>query len=66
MADMNQLSFLKLREAVEASRRPDTAYLEVEQEGNPAFCNCYPTAMVMQKFFPEMGIVKGEVCVSDA
>ena len=51
----------QLREALEASWKPDTAYLEVFEEGNPALGQCYPTSRVVQFFFPEVEIVEGEV-----
>lgn len=52
---------LSLREALEASWQPDTAYLEVSEEGNPALGQCYPTSWVIQHFYPETEIVEGEV-----
>lgn len=51
----------QLREAIEASWKPDTAYLEVSMEGNPALGQCYPTSRVFQFFFPESEIVEGAV-----
>ena len=51
----------ELREALEASWKPDTAYLEVFEEANPALGQCYPTSRVVQFFFPEVEIVEGEV-----
>lgn len=51
----------QLREAIEASWKPDTAYLGVSEEGNPALGNCYPTSRVVQHFFPKMEIVEGQV-----
>ncbi len=51
----------RLREALEASWKPDTAYLHVEEKGNPALGQCYPTSKVVQHFFPETEIVKGHV-----
>lgn len=55
------MDMLKLREAIEASWEPDTAYLRAEKEGNSALGQCYPTARVVQHYFPEMEIVEGEV-----
>lgn len=52
---------LALREALEASWRPDTAYLHAEETGNPALGQCYPTARVLQFFFPDLEIIEGEV-----
>lgn len=50
-----------LREALEAVWKPDTAYLQVEEKGNPALGQCYPTSRVVQLFFPELEIVEGQV-----
>ena len=52
---------LKLREAIEASWDEQTAYRGVKEAGNPALGNCYPTARVIQHYFPEVEILKGEV-----
>ena len=52
---------LRLRQAVEASWQPDTAYHHAEELGNPALGQCYVTARVVQYYFPEMEIVEGEV-----
>lgn len=51
----------KLREALEASWKPDTAYLKVFEKGNPSLGQCYPTSRVIQLFFPEVEIVEGQV-----
>ena len=51
----------QLREAFEATWKPDTAYLKVSEKGNPALGQCYPTSRVAQFFFPEMEIVEGQV-----
>lgn len=56
-----KVDFLKLREALEHSWDEKTSYRGVKQAGNPALGNCYPTSWVIQQFFPEMEIVKGEV-----
>jgi hypothetical protein len=55
------MDMLKLREALEASWQPDTAYLKVREEGNPALGQCYPTSRVVQYYFPETEIVEGQV-----
>lgn len=55
------INMTKLREALEASWRPDTAYHYVEEAGNPALGQCYPTSRVVQFYFPETEIVEGEV-----
>lgn len=56
----------KLREAIEASWGKDTAYLNTYEQGNPALGNCYPTARVVQHFFPQMEIVEGQVWTGKA
>jgi hypothetical protein len=56
-----EIEMHRLREALEASWRPDTAYLNVEEEGNPALGQCAPTSRVVQHFFPDTEIVKGHV-----
>jgi hypothetical protein len=50
-----------LREALEASWSPRTSYGGVWVEDNPAVGQCYPTARVVQHFFPLSEIVKGTV-----
>jgi hypothetical protein len=57
---------LQLREALEASWSLETAYLNVHKEGNPALGNCYPTARVVQYFFPKTEIVEGSVWTGKA
>jgi hypothetical protein len=61
MRQLPDADFVTLREALEASWRPDTAFLQVYKKGNPALGQCYPTARVVQHFFPEFEIVEGEV-----
>lgn len=56
-----RVSILELREALEASWRPDTANLFADEAGNPALGQCYPTARVVQHFFPSAEIVEGNV-----
>lgn len=51
----------KLREAFEATWKPDTAYLKAYKKGNPALGQCYPTSRVAQFFFPDLEIVEGKV-----
>lgn len=58
---MKAIDFAHLREALEASWQPDTAYLEVNKAGNPALGQCYPTSRVVQYFYPDVEIVEGEV-----
>lgn len=52
---------LQLRHAIEMAWRPDTANGQVSQAGNPALGQCYPTARVVQHFWPETEIVEGVV-----
>ena len=52
---------LCLREALAASWDKRTTYLEVEQAGNPALGQCYPTSRVVQHYYPETEIIKGKV-----
>lgn len=52
---------LSLREALAACWDKRTAYLEVEQSGNPALGQCYPTSRVVQYYYPETEIIKGKV-----
>lgn len=52
---------LRLREALEASWHPDTAYQRAEEAGNPALGPCYPTSRVVQHFYPATEIIKGTV-----
>jgi hypothetical protein len=52
---------IRLREALVASWDKRTAYLEVEQTGNPALGQCYPTSRAVQHYYPETEIVKGKV-----
>ncbi len=53
--------FLRLRAAVEASWDERTSYQAVNREGNPALGQCYPTARVVQFFYPETEIARGHV-----
>lgn len=55
------VSLPELRAAVEASWDRSTAYLGARQAGNPALGQCYPTARVVQLFFPKLEIASGEV-----
>jgi hypothetical protein len=61
-----RLSLPQLRSALEASWDRSTAHLEVYQLGNPALGQCYPTARVVQWFFPELEIASGEVDTGSA
>ena len=55
------LEMHRIREALEASWQPDTAYQHVVEEGNPALGQCYPTSRVVQHYFPETEVVRGFV-----
>ena len=55
------VTMTRLREALEASWRPDTAYLGVEAKGNRALGQCYPTSRVIQHYYPRFEIAQGEV-----
>lgn len=61
-----KVDMFRLREAFEASWRPDTAFLEVSEEGNSALGQCYPTSRVVQFYFPETEIVEGQVWTGKA
>lgn len=50
-----------LREALEASWDEKTAFRGAQEKGNPALGSCYPTAWVVQQFFPQAEIVEGKV-----
>src|SRR5215470_3833413 len=52
---------LRLRAALEASWDRQTAYQAVEQPGNPAYGQCYPTSRVVQHNYPATEIIKGKV-----
>ena len=56
---------LRIREALEASWDVNTAYKAVERPGNPALGQCYPTARVVQHYFPESEIIKGKIWTSE-
>lgn len=56
-----KVDMMNLRQAIEASWKPDTAYLEAKETDNPALGQCYPTSRVIQYYFPEAEIVEGEV-----
>jgi hypothetical protein len=55
----DQSFMLCLREALEASWDKLTAY--AEKVGNPASGQCYPTARVVQHYYPATEIIKGKV-----
>jgi hypothetical protein len=55
-----------LQSALEASWDSRTAYLGACRAGNPALGQCYPTARVVQWFFPSFEIASGEVDTGSA
>ena len=59
--DLRLVRLSRLKDAIEASWDSRTAYLGATRPGNPALGQCYPTARLVQWFFPEMEIVSGEV-----
>lgn len=61
MDEQHQDFMSRLREALTASWDKRTAYLEVEQTGNPALGQCYPTSRTVQYYCPMTEIIKGKV-----
>ncbi|UUR07680.1 YunG family protein [Sphingomonas glaciei] len=59
-------SMPQLQLALEKSWQPDTAYLGVHQVNNPALGQCYPTARLVQQFFPHFEIVAGRVDIDSS
>ncbi len=59
-ADM-RVDLDRLAAALEASWDLQTAYRGVTKPGNPAFGQCYPTSRVVQFFYPDFEIARGEV-----
>lgn len=55
------VDLVRLREALEASWTSATSYRGVWDGDNPALGQCYPTARVIQHFFPAFDIVRGTV-----
>ena len=55
----------ELQSALEASWDERTAYLAAVRPGNPAYGQCYPTARVVQHFFPDLEVAGGEVDTGD-
>ena len=58
---MTKVDLPHLREALEAFWDEKTSYLAANKAGNPSLGQCYPTSRVIQHFFPETEIVKGNV-----
>jgi hypothetical protein len=61
MNERPQNFMLHLRDALTASWDKRTAYLEVEETGNPARGQCYPTSRTVQHYYPKVEIIKGKV-----
>ena len=61
MNERRQDFMLRLRNALTASWDKRTAYLEVEEGGNPALGQCYPTSRTVQHYYPQTEIIKGKV-----
>lgn len=61
MNERPQDFMLCLRDALTASWDKRTAYLEVEEGGNPALGQCYPTSRTVQHYYPKVEIIKGKV-----
>jgi hypothetical protein len=61
MTERSKVFMLRLREALEASWDTGTSYQAVEQTSNRPLGQCYPTARVVQHFFPESEIIEGKV-----
>jgi hypothetical protein len=60
-ADVPRPCLTRLAAALEKSWDSRTAYLGATRPGNPAFGQCYPTARVVQWFFPETEIASGQI-----
>ncbi len=58
------VDMLKLRQAIEASWQPDSAYEHITEDGNPALGQCHVTALAVHHYFPEAGIAEGQVQTS--
>lgn len=58
---MSKIDLLRLRTALEASWDSETSYDRAMKPGVPALGQCYPTARVVQHFFPDTEIAEGEV-----
>lgn len=66
MPRFDQTFMLCLLEALEASWDRQTAYGMVEQSGNPAMGQCYPTSRVVQHYYPTTEIIKGRVWTGES
>jgi hypothetical protein len=66
MIEPDENFMLRLREALEASWDRLTAYGAVEKAGNPAFGQCYPTARVVQHYYPATEIIRGKIWTGES
>ena len=60
-SDYGLASPADLQAALEASWDRSTAHCGAFEPGNPALGQCYPTARVVQLFFPRFEIARGKV-----
>jgi hypothetical protein len=58
---LGSVDLQSLTRALEASWDHLTSYQGAIRPGNPAFGQCYPTSRVVQWFYPEYDIAKGNV-----
>jgi hypothetical protein len=58
---VSKVDLLRLRSALEAAWDSETSLDRVMKPGVPTLGQCYPTARVVQHFFPETEIAEGEV-----
>jgi hypothetical protein len=58
---VSRIDLLRLRSALEASWDSESAFDGIVEPSNPAYGQCYPTARVVQYFFPETEIAEGQV-----
>jgi hypothetical protein len=61
LASIGTIDLPVLTLALEASWGSLTSYRGATRPGNPAYGQCYPTSRVVQWFYPEYEIAKGEV-----
>lgn len=54
-------SMIRVREALEESWSPATAYRGASRLGVPSLGQCYPTSRVLQLLYPALEIVEGRV-----
>lgn len=59
-------SMIRVREALEGSWSPATAYLGASRLGVPSLGQCYSTSRVLQLLYPALEIVEGRVWTGSA